>query len=172
MPRLLPNSRRLRPTKVVRKYKKTLINKLNLLQKSANAIQLRRNFKNSPMLYIPKVYPNYCSKKIIVIKRIYSIPVSNVAALKKNSTNIKLLAKRSVQVFFTQVFRNSFFHANMHPSNIFVSYKHPKNPKYISINCKIVSSLNKKNKRYLAKNFIAFFNRNYRKVAELHVNSS
>ncbi|MCR2306320.1 AarF/UbiB family protein, partial [Salmonella enterica] len=86
-------------------------------------------------------------------------------------TNMKLLADRGVQVFFTQVFRDSFFHADMHPGNIFVSYEHPENPKYIGIDCGIVGSLNKEDKRYLAENFIAFFNRDYRKVAELHVDS-
>ncbi len=123
------------------------------------------------MLYIPEVYPDYCSEGMMVMERIYGIPVSDVAALEKNGTNMKLLAERGVQVFFTQVFRDSFFHADMHPGNIFVSYEHPENPKYIGIDCGIVGSLNKEDKRYLAENFIAFFNRDYRKVAELHVDS-
>ena len=171
VPRLLPDGRRLRPTEVVREYEKTLIDELNLLRESANAIQLRRNFEDSPMLYIPEVYPDYCSEGMMVMERIYGIPVSDVAALEKNGTNMKLLAERGVQVFFTQVFRDSFFHADMHPGNIFVSYEHPENPKYIGIDCGIVGSLNKEDKRYLAENFIAFFNRDYRKVAELHVDS-
>ncbi|ENE42835.1 2-polyprenylphenol 6-hydroxylase [Escherichia coli P0304777.10] len=171
VPRLLPDGRRLRPTEVGREYEKTLIDELNLLRESANAIQLRRNFEDSPMLYIPEVYPDYCSEGMMVMERIYGIPVSDVAALEKNGTNMKLLAERGVQVFFTQVFRDSFFHADMHPGNIFVSYEHPENPKYIGIDCGIVGSLNKEDKRYLAENFIAFFNRDYRKVAELHVDS-
>ncbi|GCZ31531.1 ubiquinone biosynthesis protein UbiB [Escherichia coli] len=171
VPRLLPDGRRLRPTEVVREYEKTLIDELNLLRESANAIQLRRNFEDSPMLYIPEVYPDYCSEGMMVMERIYGIPVSDVATLEKNGTNMKLLAERGVQVFFTQVFRDSFFHADMHPGNIFVSYEHPENPKYIGIDCGIVGSLNKEDKRYLAENFIAFFNRDYRKVAELHVDS-
>ena len=171
VPRLLPDGRRLRPQEVVREYEKTLIDELDLLRESANAIQLRRNFDDSPMLYIPEVYPDYCSQNMMVMERIYGIPVSDVAALEKNGTNMKLLAERGVQVFFTQVFRDSFFHADMHPGNIFVSFEHPENPQYIGIDCGIVGSLNKEDKRYLAENFIAFFNRDYRKVAELHVDS-
>lgn len=168
---LLPDGRRLRPKEVVREYEKTLIDELNLLRESANAIQLRRNFENSSMLYIPEVYPDYCRENVMVMERIYGIPVSDITALKAQGTNMKLLAERGVKVFFTQVFRDSFFHADMHPGNIFVSYEHPEDPLYIGIDCGIVGSLNKEDKRYLAENFIAFFNRDYRKVAELHVDS-
>ncbi len=171
IPKLLPDGRRLRPCEVVREYEKTLLNELNLLREAANAIQLRRNFDNSPMLYIPEVYSNYCRENVLVMERIYGIPVSDTNALKSQGTNMKLLAERGVQVFFTQVFRDSFFHADMHPGNIFVSYKNPSNPCYIGIDCGIVGSLNKADKRYLAENFLAFFNRDYRKVAELHVDS-
>ncbi len=108
---------------------------------------------------------------MLVMERIYGIPVNDVAALEKNNTDLKLLAERGVQVFFTQVFRDSFFHGDMHPGNIFVSYEHPEDPQYIGIDCGIVGSLNKEDKRYLAENFIAFFNRDYRRVAELHVDS-
>lgn len=123
------------------------------------------------MLYVPEVYPDYCSESMMVMERIYGIPVSDVEALEAQGTNMQLLAERGVQVFFTQVFRDSFFHADMHPGNIFVSYEHPEDPQYIGIDCGIVGSLNKEDKRYLAENFIAFFNRDYRKVAELHVDS-
>ncbi|XNM77100.1 AarF/UbiB family protein [Escherichia coli] len=114
--------------------------------------------------------PDYCSEGMMVMERIYGIPVSDVAALEKKGTNMKLLAERGGQVFFTQVFRDSFFHADMHPGNIFVAM-HTGKPEYIGIDCGIVGSLNKEDKRYLAENFIAFFNRDYRKVAELHVDS-
>ena len=171
LPRLLPDGRRLRPREVVREYEKTLIDELDLLREAANAIQLRRNFEGSPMLYVPEVYSDYCSQTMLVMERIYGIPVSDVAALEKNGTDLKLLAERGVQVFFTQGFRDSFFHGDMHPGNIFVSYDHPHDPQYIGIDCGIVGSLNKEDKRYLAENFIAFFNRDYRKVAELHVDS-
>ncbi|HIB6834974.1 TPA: AarF/UbiB family protein, partial [Escherichia coli] len=155
----------------VREYEKTLLDELNLLREAANAIQLRRNFEDSPMLYIPEVYSDYCRESVLVMERIYGIPVSDIAALEDQGTNMKLLAERGVQVFFTQVFRDSFFHADMHPGNIFVSYEHPHDPLYIGIDCGIVGSLNKADKRYLAENFIAFFNRDYRRVAELHVDS-
>ncbi|EKN4179849.1 ubiquinone biosynthesis regulatory protein kinase UbiB [Yersinia enterocolitica] len=171
VPKLLPDGRRLRPREVVREYEKTLLDELNLLREAANAIQLRRNFEDSPMLYIPEVYSDYCWESVLVMERIYGIPVSDIAALEDQGTNMKLLAERGVQVFFTQVFRDSFFHADMHPGNIFVSYEHPHDPLYIGIDCGIVGSLNKADKRYLAENFIAFFNRDYRRVAELHVDS-
>ncbi len=108
------------------------------------------------MLYVPEVYPDYCSESMMVMERIYGIPVSDVEALEAQGTNMQLLAERGVQVFFTQVFRDSFFHADMHPGNIFVSYEHPEDPQYIGIDCGIVGSLNKEDKRYLAENFIAF----------------
>ncbi|NIG87131.1 MAG: ubiquinone biosynthesis regulatory protein kinase UbiB [Serratia symbiotica] len=171
VPMLMPDGRRLRPREVVREYEKTLLDELNLLREAANAIQLRRNFEGSSMLYVPEVYTDYCRENVLVMERIYGIPVSDINALEQQGTNMKLLAERGVQVFFTQVFRDSFFHADMHPGNIFVSYQHPEDPCYIGIDCGIVGSLNKDDKRYLAENFIAFFNRNYRKVAELHVDS-
>ncbi|WP_261644050.1 ubiquinone biosynthesis regulatory protein kinase UbiB [Erwinia mallotivora] len=171
VPRLLPDGRRLRPQEVVADYEKTLIDELNLLREAANAIQLRRNFDNNKMLYIPEIFSDYCSETMLVMERIYGIPVNDVVQLEQHGVNMKLLAERGVQVFFTQVFRDSFFHADMHPGNIFVSYEHPEDPQYIGIDCGIVGSLNKGDKRYLAENFIAFFNRDYRKVAELHVDS-
>ncbi|MGC7559104.1 ubiquinone biosynthesis regulatory protein kinase UbiB [Pasteurella sp. PK-2025] len=171
IPRLKAEGRRLRPVEVVREYEKTLRDELDLRHEMANAIQLRANFDNSPMLYIPEMYPLFCHKNVIVMERIYGIPVSNVAELKANGTNMKLLAERGVQVFFTQVFRDSFFHADMHPGNIFVSREHPEDPQYIGIDCGIVGRLNEHDKRYLAESFVAFFNRDYRRVAEMHVAS-
>lgn len=170
--RLVPErSSRLRPVEVVEEYRKTLLDELNLLREAANAIQLRRNFEGSGTLYVPQIYSSYCQKNVLVMERIYGIPVSDIAALKANGTDMKLLAERGVEVFFTQVFRDSFFHADMHPGNIFVSYEHPTDPQWIGIDCGIVGTLNKDDKRYLAENFLAFFNRDYRKVAELHVES-
>ncbi|MCX8958967.1 ubiquinone biosynthesis regulatory protein kinase UbiB [Erwinia psidii] len=171
IPRLLPDGRRLRPQEVVADYEKTLIDELNLLREAANSIQLRRNFANNKMLYVPEIFSDYCSETMLVMERIYGIPINDVVQLEQHGVNMKLLAERGVQVFFTQVFRDSFFHADMHPGNIFVSYEHPEDPQYIGIDCGIVGSLNKADKRYLAENFIAFFNRDYLKVAELHVDS-
>lgn len=167
----LPQARRLKPIEVVREYEKTLIDELDLRREAANAIQLRRNFEGSAELYVPEVIPDFSSENLMVSERIYGIQVSDVSELEANGTNMKLLAERGVTVFFTQVFRDSFFHADMHPGNVFVSYEHPENPKWIGLDCGIVGTLNAEDKRYLAENFVAFFNRDYRKVAQLHVDS-
>ncbi|MBE0369879.1 ubiquinone biosynthesis protein [Pseudoalteromonas aurantia 208] len=169
--KVVSQSRRLRPVEVVKEYKKTLLDELDLLREGANALQLRRNFSDSDSLYIPEIYSDHSRKNVLVMERIYGIPVSDTDALLAQGTNMKLLAERGVEVFFTQVFRDSFFHADMHPGNIFVSTHTPHNPKYIGIDCGIVGTLNKEDKRYLAENFIAFFNRDYRQVAQLHVDS-
>ncbi|MEI4958972.1 ubiquinone biosynthesis regulatory protein kinase UbiB [Aeromonas caviae] len=169
--RFVPQSGRLRPVEVVEEYRKTILDELNLMREAANAIQLRRNFTGSEALYVPEVLTDHCREQVLVMERIYGIPVSDIAALESNGTNMKLLAERGVEVFFTQVFRDSFFHADMHPGNIFVSFEHPENPLWIGIDCGIVGTLNREDKRYLAENFLAFFNRDYRRVAELHVES-
>ncbi|MGL6265990.1 ubiquinone biosynthesis regulatory protein kinase UbiB [Aeromonas jandaei] len=169
--RFVPQSARLRPIEVVEEYRKTILDELNLMREAANAIQLRRNFTGSEALYVPEIITDLCREQVLVMERIYGIPVSDIAALEANGTNMKLLAERGVEVFFTQVFRDSFFHADMHPGNIFVSYEHPENPLWIGIDCGIVGTLNREDKRYLAENFLAFFNRDYRRVAELHVES-
>lgn len=167
----LPDGRRLKPREVVKEYRKTLLDELDLLREAANAIQLKRNFENSPLLYIPKVYTEYGRLSVMVMERIDGIPVSDVAALQALNVNMEKLAERGVEVFFTQVFRDSFFHADMHPGNIFVSRHNPQDPSYLGIDFGIVGTLNREDKRYLAENFLAFFNRDYRKVAELHVDS-
>ncbi|MGF1750632.1 MULTISPECIES: ubiquinone biosynthesis regulatory protein kinase UbiB [Vibrio] len=167
----LPEARRLKPVQVVREYEKTLLDELDLRREAANAIQLRRNFEGSEELYVPEVLPDFSSESLMVSERIYGIQVSDIPTLQANGTNMKLLAERGVSVFFTQVFRDSFFHADMHPGNVFVSYEHPENPKWIGLDCGIVGTLNSEDKRYLAENLLAFFNRDYRKVAELHVDS-
>jgi len=169
--KLLPDGKRLRPVEVVEEYQKTIIEELDLLREAGNGIQLKRNFENSEALYIPEIYSDYCRKDVMVMERIYGIHIADVDALEAQNTDMKLLAERGVEVFFTQVFRDSFFHADMHPGNIFVSKLRPESPKYIAIDFGIVGTLNRDDKRYLAENFIAFFNRDYRKVAELHVDS-
>ena len=169
--RFLPDGKRLRPREVVAEYRKTILDELDLQREAANAIQLKRNFEGSDSLYIPLVYADHCRNNVMVMERIYGIPVSDIPALQAQGTDMELLAKRGVEVFFTQVFRDSFFHADMHPGNIFVSREHPENPLYIGIDCGIVGTLNAEDKRYLAENFVAFFNRDYRKVAQLHLDS-
>lgn len=167
----LPDGRRLKPKEVVKEYRKTLLDELDLMREAGNAIQLKRNFENSDMLYIPVVYSDYSRHNVMVMERIDGIPVSDIATLKARGVDMKKLAERGVEVFFTQVFRDSFFHADMHPGNIFVAKDDPLNPRYIGIDFGIVGTLNRDDKRYLAENFLAFFNRDYRKVAELHVDS-
>ncbi|MCG7491361.1 ubiquinone biosynthesis regulatory protein kinase UbiB [Vibrio sp. Of14-4] len=167
----LPETRRLKPVEVVQEYEKTLLDELDLQREAANAIQLRRNFEGSEELYVPEVFTDFSNKTVMVSERIYGIQVSDIDGLKANGTNMKLLAERGVSVFFTQVFRDSFFHADMHPGNVFVSLEHPENPQWIGLDCGIVGTLNSEDKRYLAENFLAFFNRDYRRVAELHVES-
>lgn len=169
--RWLPDGKRLRPVEVVHEYQKTIVDELDLMRESANGIQLGRNFEHSESLYVPKIYSDYCRKNVLVMERIYGIPISDIDALIGQNTNMKKLAERGVEVFFTQVFRDSFFHADMHPGNIFVSTENPDDPKYIAIDFGIVGTLNRDDKRYLAENFIAFFNRDYRKVAQLHADS-
>ena len=169
--KLVPEAVRLRPLEVVLDYEKTILDELNLEREAANATQLRRNFLDSKELYVPEIYPDYSHKNMIVMERIYGIPVSDIAALEAQGTNMKLLAERGVETFFTQVFRDSFFHADMHPGNVFVDYRTPEDPRWIGIDCGIVGTLNREDKRYLAENLLAFFHRDYRKVAELHVDS-
>ncbi|MCY7295352.1 ubiquinone biosynthesis regulatory protein kinase UbiB [Alteromonas sp. a30] len=169
--KLLPDGKRLRPIEVVEEYRKTIIDELDLMRESANGIQLARNFENSKSLHIPYIYADYCTKDVIVMERIKGVPVSDIDTLISKNVNLKVLAERGVEVFFTQVFRDSFFHADMHPGNIFVDASNPDAPKYIAIDFGIVGTLNREDKRYLAENFVAFFNSDYRKVAELHVDS-
>lgn len=167
----LPEARRLKPVEVVREYEKTLIDELDLRREAANAIQLRRNFSGSEELYVPEVISDLSNKTVMVSERIYGIQVSDIEGLRSHGINMKVLAERGVRVFFTQVFRDSFFHADMHPGNVFINPEHPENPQWIGLDCGIVGTLNSEDKRYLAENFLAFFNRDYRRVAELHVES-
>lgn len=164
-------SKRLKPKEIVREFEHNLLDELDLQREAANAGQLRRNFSHSELLYIPEIYWDYTRTNVLVMERIYGIPVADVPALNACGINIKKLAERGVEIFFTQVFRDCFFHADMHPGNIFVSPLHPDNPQYICIDFGIVGTLNDSDKRYLAENLYAFFNRDYRRVAQLHVES-
>ncbi|MBD9482851.1 ubiquinone biosynthesis regulatory protein kinase UbiB [Pseudomonas sp. PDM14] len=165
------DARRLRPVDVVSDYEKTIYDELDLLREAANSSQLRRNFDGSPLLYVPQVYWDWCRPKVLVMERIYGIPVTDLDVLADQRTNMKLLAERGVEIFFTQVFRDSFFHADMHPGNIFVSTRTPWSPQYIAVDCGIVGSLTPEDQDYLARNLLAFFKRDYRKVAQLHIDS-
>ncbi len=164
-------SKRFKPKQIVEEFEKSLLEELDLQREAANGAQLRRNFMNSSLLYIPVIYWDYVRENILVMERIYGIPVSDISALKSHGIDIKKLAERGLEIFFTQVFRDCFFHADMHPGNIFVSYEHPEEPRYICIDFGIVGTLDDNDKRYLAENLVAFFNRDYRRVAELHIES-
>ena len=169
--RVSSEARRLHPVEVVSDYEKTIVDELDLLREAANASQLRRNFEGSPLLYVPQVYWDWCRPKVLVMERIYGIPVTDLETLRDQRTDFKALAERGVEIFFTQVFRDSFFHADMHPGNIFVSTRAPWSPQYIAVDCGIVGSLTDEDQDYLARNLIAFFKRDYRKVAQLHIDS-
>jgi ubiquinone biosynthesis protein len=164
-------ARRLRPVEIVAEYEKTILDELDLLREAANASQLRRNFEGAASLYVPEVYWDYTYRNVLVMERIYGIPIRNVDELKANNTNMERLAELGVEIFFTQVFKHNFFHADMHPGNIFVDIYDPQHPKYIAVDFGIVGTLSSVDKRYLAENFLAFFQRDYHKVARLHVES-
>lgn len=163
-------ARRLRPQEIVQEIKKTIYNELDLMFEASNASQLRRNFYNSELLYVPEVYWEFTKKNILVLERIYGTPISKVV---KSSTNVnlKLLAERGVEIFFTQVFGHCFFHADMHPGNVWADISNPQNPRYLALDFGIIGTLGPEDQRYLAENFLAFFKRDYRRVAELHVES-
>ncbi len=163
--------RRLRPREIVAEYEKTVLDELDLMREAANASQLKRNFAGSDLLYVPEVYWDYCRLDVMVMERIHGIPISDMERLRAAGTNIKLLAENGVRIFFTQVFRHNFFHADMHPGNIFVMIDDPARPRYAAVDFGIVGTLDPRDQHYLAANFLAVFDRDYRRVAELHVES-
>ncbi|MGX9459863.1 ubiquinone biosynthesis regulatory protein kinase UbiB [Shewanella sp. A14] len=168
---LLGEGNRLRPAEVIEDYQTTILGELNLKLEALNAVKLRNNFIDSNALYVPYVYEEHSYQRLMVMERIYGIPVSDTEALRAQGTNFKLLAERGVELFFTQVFRDNFFHADMHPGNIFISREHPDDPFYIGLDCGIMGTLTEVDKRYLAENFLAFFNRDYHRIAQLYIES-
>ncbi|PKY12020.1 ubiquinone biosynthesis regulatory protein kinase UbiB [Acidithiobacillus marinus] len=159
--------RRLRVRAVVAEYAKTLRGELDLLREAANASQLRRNFAADPdLLYIPEIYWDFCSSSVLVMERIYGIPIGQLDALRKAGINFDQLSRRAADIFFRQVFRDAYFHADMHPGNIFID---PQNGRFIAVDFGIMGSLDDASQHYLAENMIAFFQRDYRRVAEAHV---
>lgn len=162
-----PDAKRLRPMEVVAEFERTTLDELDLIREAANAAKIRRNFENSEIIYIPEIHWPLTRQKVMVMERIHGIPVGDIDQLKAADVDFKLLAERGVEIFFTQVFRDNFFHADMHPGNIFVEPP----ARYIAIDFGIVGSLSQFDQHYLAENFLAFFNRDYRKVAEMHVES-
>ncbi len=164
---LWSQGKRLRPHEVVAEFAKHLEDELDLMREAANASQLRRNFENSPLLLVPDIYWDYCSTEVMVMQRMHGTPISQVAKLREQGIDIPRLARAGVEIFFTQVFRDGFFHADMHPGNIFATAS----GHYVALDFGIMGTLTAADKSYLAQNFLAFFRRDYRRVAEVHIES-
>ena len=160
-------AKRLKPLEVVQEFDHTIHDELDLVREAANASQLRRNFAGSDQLYVPDVYWDYTRQNVMVMERIYGTPIGKIEVLRERGVDLKLLAERGVEIFFAQVFRDNFFHADMHPGNIFAS----DDAKYLAVDFGIMGSVTVADQRYLAENFLAFFQRDYFRVAQLHIES-
>jgi len=163
--------KRLRPKEVVRELEKNLYDELDMMREASSASQLRRNFANANLLYVPEINWPLTKSNILVQERIYGIPISDIEQLKQHNINLETLAETGVEIFFTQAFKHGFFHADMHPGNIMVDVSDSENPRYIAVDFGIMGTLSPNDQRYLADNFLAFFNHDYRRVAELHIQS-
>ena len=165
------DARRLRAIEIVQEYEKTILDELDLMREAANASQLRRNFEASKKLYVPEIYWDYTRRNVMAMERIYGEPMANIEKMKAAGVNMRRLSELGVEIFFTQVFTHNFFHADMHPGNIFIDISDIDNPEYIAVDFGIVGTLSPEDQRYLAENFLAFFKRDYNRVAQLHVDS-
>jgi len=165
------DARRLHLREVIADYERTILQELDLLQEAHNTARLRANFADSPLLYVPRVYWDLTRSNVLVLERIYGVPIGDMAALRACGTDLRKLAERGVETFFTQVFEHNFFHADMHPGNIFVDVTNPLDPHYIAIDCAIIGSLTAEDQDYLARNLLAFFNQDYAEIARLHLES-
>ncbi len=165
-------ARRVRPRAIVAEYEKIIFDELDLMREGANCSQLRRNWLGSELIYHPLVFWDYTRTDVLVMERIHGIPIKELSRLRELGVNFQALAERGVEIFFNQTFRDNFFHADMHPGNIFVDASDPQRPSYLAVDFGIVGTLTPSDQRYLAENFHAFFNRDYRRVAELHVESA
>ena len=152
-------------------FERTIHDELDLSREAANCSQLRRNFAHSPLLLVPEVYWDWCNSDVMVMQRMEGTPISHRVRLVEQGIDIKRLARAGVEIFFTQVFRDGFFHADMHPGNIFVAVDAPNRGKYIALDFGIMGTLSEQDKSYLAQNFLAFFRRDYRRVATTHIES-
>ena len=169
--RHIPASRRLRLPEVARNHAQVVLGELDMVKEAGNTQRLRDNFAGSPLLYVPRVYHDLTRPSVLVLERVAGVPIGNVAELRARGTNMETLANRGVETFFTQVFLHNFFHADMHPGNIFVDVEDPENPRYVALDCAIIGELDKRDQDYLARNVVAFFNRDYAQVARLHFES-
>jgi ubiquinone biosynthesis protein len=169
--RVSADARRLRPLEVIGEFDHYLHDELDLIREAANANQLRRNFKDSTLLKVPEMYWDYCATNVIVMERVHGIPIGRMDRMAEAGIDLKRLSREGVEIFFTQVFRHGFFHADMHPGNILVGTSGADFNRYIALDFGIVGTLSDFDKNYLAQNFLAFFRRDYRRVAALHVES-
>jgi ubiquinone biosynthesis protein len=169
--RYWPESKRLRPVEVVEEYEKTILDELDLLREAGNASQLKRNFAGSPLLHVAEVHWDLCRRDVMVMERIRGVPIAEMDRLRELGTDIQKLAENGVTIFFTQVFRHNFFHADMHPGNIFIDVSDPANPRYAAVDFGICGALETRDQYYLAANFLAFFDRDWQRIAELHLES-
>ncbi len=167
----VPDATRLRPVEIVAEYDKTIMDELDLMREATNAAQLRRNFAGSPLLYVPEVYFDLCRTDVLVMERIRGLQISQIDRLRELKVNLQKLAEHGVEIFFTQMLFHNFFHADMHPGNVFVLTDDPENPRYAAIDFGIIGTLEDRDLEYLAGNFLAFFDRDYRRIAELHIES-
>lgn len=167
----VPDSKRLRPREIVAEYDKTIMDELDLMREATNAAQLRRNFAGSPLLYVPEVHFDLCRTDVLVMERVRGLQISQIARLRELNVNLRKLAEHGVEIFFTQMLFHNFFHADMHPGNVFVLAEDPENPRYAAVDFGIMGTLEERDLEYLAGNFLAFFDRDYRRIAELHIES-
>jgi ubiquinone biosynthesis protein len=167
--RFLPRQARLRPTAIVAEIERTLVDELDLMREGANGSLLRRNFTNSRELYVPEMIWPLSSERVLTMERVYGIPLGDMAALKAANINFEVLARRAVELFYQQVFRDNFFHADLHPGNILIDPARPDDPGFIALDFGIMGALPLADQRYLAENFRALFEQNYRRIAELHL---
>ena len=161
------DGKRLKPKLVIAEFEKYLHDELDMMRESSNASQLRRNFADAKLLLVPEVYWDWCSGQVMVMERMHGLPISDIPGLRAAGVDLTKLAANGVEIFYTQVFRDGFFHADMHPGNILVT----RDGRYVAMDFGIVGTLTDTDKNYLAQNFIAFFNRDYKRVAELHIES-
>jgi ubiquinone biosynthesis protein len=169
--RYIAEARRMHVVAVIADYDRTVHDELDLIREGSNASQLRRDFEDSPIFYVPEVHWGYTHPGVLVLERVGGIPIDDLDALRRTGIDMERLAKEGVDIFFTQVFQNNFFHGDMHPGNLFVDASDPQAPRYVAVDFGICGTLNPEDQRYLAQNFLAFFNRDYERVARLHIES-
>lgn len=169
--RISADARRLRPLEVIDEFDHYLHDELDLVREAANAAQLRRNFSDGRLLLIPEVHWDWCATNVFTMERMHGIPIGQIDRMREAGIDLKRLSREGVEIFFTQVFRHGFFHADMHPGNILVGNQGEHFNRYIALDFGIVGTLSEFDKNYLAQNFLAFFQRDYRRVAELHIES-